>query len=90
VTLEKDSYFELITLANDPSCCTDKGVVLRPSICWDRGFESHRGHGCLFLVTVCVSSGRGLCDGPIPRPEESYRLWCVSECDQVKVNNLDT
>jgi hypothetical protein len=27
--------------------------------------------------TVLVLSGRGLCDGPIPRPEESYRLWCV-------------
>jgi hypothetical protein len=27
---------------------------------------------------------------PIPRPEESYRLWCVSECDQVNINNLDT
>jgi hypothetical protein len=38
----------------------------------------------------CVLSGRGLCDGLIPRPEESYRLWCVSECDQVKINNLDT
>jgi hypothetical protein len=25
----------------------------------------------------CVLPGRGLCDGPIPRPEESYRLWCV-------------
>jgi hypothetical protein len=37
-----------------------------------------------------VLSGRGLCDGPIPRPEESYRLSCVSECDQVKTNNLDT
>jgi len=23
----------------------------------------------------CVLSGRGLCDGPIPRPEESHRLW---------------
>jgi len=22
-------------------------------------------------------SGRGLCDEPITRPEESYRLWCV-------------
>jgi hypothetical protein len=39
---------------------------------------------------VFVLSGRGPCDGPIPRPEESYRLWCVSECDQVKINNLDT
>ena len=29
----------------------------------------------------CVLSGRGLCDGLITRPEESYRLWCVSECD---------
>jgi hypothetical protein len=34
--------------------------------------------------TVCVVSGRGLCDGPIPRPEESYQMWCVLECDQVK------
>jgi hypothetical protein len=30
-------------------------------------------------------SGRGLCDEPIPRPEESYRLWCVSQCDQKKI-----
>ena len=29
----------------------------------------------------CVSSRRGLCDRPIPRPEESYRLWCVIMCD---------
>jgi hypothetical protein len=39
---------------------------------------------------MCVLSGRGLCYGPIPRPEESYRLWCVSECDQVKSKTLDT
>jgi len=25
----------------------------------------------------CVLSARGLCDGLITRPEESYRLWCV-------------
>jgi hypothetical protein len=29
----------------------------------------------------CVLSRRGLCDGLVTRPEESYRLWCVSECD---------
>jgi hypothetical protein len=29
----------------------------------------------------CVLSGRGLCHGLIIRPEESYRLWCVCECD---------
>ena len=29
----------------------------------------------------CVLSGRDICDGLITRPEESYRLWCVVECD---------
>ena len=29
----------------------------------------------------CVLSGWGLCDELIPRPEESYRLWCVAVCD---------
>jgi len=29
----------------------------------------------------CVLSGRGLCDGLITRPEESYRLWRLV-CDQ--------
>jgi hypothetical protein len=28
----------------------------------------------------CVLSGRGLCDELVPRPEESYRLWCVQMC----------
>ena len=36
----------------------------------------------------CVLSGRGLCDGPIPCPEESYRLWCVIVCDQMNNNPL--
>jgi hypothetical protein len=40
--------------------------------------------------TVFVLSGRGLCDGTIPRPEESYRLWCMFECDQVKIKTLYT
>jgi hypothetical protein len=31
----------------------------------------------------CVLLGRGLCDELVPRPEESYRLWCVSNvCDR--------
>ena len=30
-------------------------------------------------------SGRGLCDGLITRPEESYRLWCVV-CDLPRRN----
>ena len=34
----------------------------------------------------CVLSGRGLCDGLITRPEESYRLWCVV-CDLENLKN---
>ena len=34
----------------------------------------------------CVLSGRGLCDGFITRPEESYRLWRVVLCDQETSN----
>ena len=29
-----------------------KGVGLRPHTYWDWGFESHRGHGCLYLLSV--------------------------------------
>jgi hypothetical protein len=29
----------------------------------------------------CVLSGRGLCVGLIICPEESYRVWCVSDCN---------
>jgi hypothetical protein len=29
---------------------------------------------------VCVLSGTGFSEGPIPRPEESHRPWCVTVC----------
>jgi hypothetical protein len=46
-----------------------------------------------------VLPGRGLCDGPIPRPEESYHVCvcvcvracvrvCVIECDKVQPSTL--
>jgi hypothetical protein len=25
---------------------------------------------------LCAFSDRGICDGPIPRPEASYIVWC--------------
>jgi len=38
---------------------------------------------CMSVCCVCcVLSGRGLCDGLITRPEESYRKWRVVVCDQ--------
>ena len=30
-----------------------------------------------FSFNCCVLLGRCLCDGPITRPEEHYRVWCV-------------
>jgi hypothetical protein len=38
----------------------------------------------------CVLSGRGLCDGLITCPEESYRLWCVAVCDQETSKNEES
>src|SRR5215469_9564046 len=40
------------------------------------------GEWMFVFCECCVLSGRGLCDGLITRPEESYRLWCVVVCDQ--------
>jgi hypothetical protein len=36
----------------DPSGRAVKGVGLRPFACWDCGFKSRRGCGCLSLVSV--------------------------------------
>jgi len=39
--------------------------------------------GALMFICCecCVLSGRGLCDELITLPEESYRVWCVVDCD---------
>jgi hypothetical protein len=37
-----------------------------------------------WTFVCCVLSGRGLCDELITRPEESYRLWYVVVCGQVR------
>jgi len=62
---------------------------------WQRGLRRRSAAACLLRLWVrippvawmsvccecCVLSGRGLCDGLITRPEESYQLWCVVVCD---------
>ena len=40
------------------------------------------GAWMIVCCECCVLSGRGLCDGLITRPEESYRLWRVVVCNQ--------
>jgi hypothetical protein len=41
-----------------------------------------------WMSVCCELSGRGFCDGLIPRPEESYRVWCVSNvCDHETSDN---
>ena len=76
----KGKAFPLQAWTADPSGRAVSGVGLQPLACWDCGFESRRGHGCLSVVSVVCLSGRGLCCGLIPRPE-SYRLCCVIVCD---------
>jgi hypothetical protein len=39
--------------------------------------------GGMDVCCVVYLSGRGLSDGLITRPEESYRLWCVLVCEHV-------
>jgi hypothetical protein len=47
--------------------------------CLDCGFESRRGHEYLSLECAVRLSGRGLCDGPITRPEVPS---VVCHCDR--------
>jgi hypothetical protein len=48
---------------------------------WVRIPRGWGGMEVCLCVECCVLSGRGLCDGLITRPEESYWLWCVVVCD---------
>ena len=41
-----------MTLYADPSGSAVYGVALRPFACWECGFESRQGHGCLSLLSV--------------------------------------
>jgi hypothetical protein len=38
---------------------------------------SNPAEGMYVCCECCVLSGRGLCNGPMTRPEESYRVLCV-------------
>jgi hypothetical protein len=48
---------------------------------WGRSFagiaSSNPAEGMNVSFECCMLSGRGICDGLITRPEESYRMWFV-------------
>jgi hypothetical protein len=50
-----------------------------PLLSWWVGSPS--GAWIFVFFECCVLSGRGLCDGLVTRPRESYRLWCVVQCE---------
>jgi hypothetical protein len=68
-----------ITLSSEvvnPGGRAVEGLGLRPLACRDCGFKFHQEQGYLSRVSVVSCTTRGFCYGPIPRPEESYRV-CV-------------
>jgi hypothetical protein len=72
------SYLDNKSIRNRCGSQWPRNLRRRPSSLgqWDRGFKSRLRHGCLFLsfcvILSCVS--RGLCDGPITHPKESYQV----------------
>jgi hypothetical protein len=69
----------------DPSGRTVLGVGLRPLACWDCGFESRRGHGCLFLVDVVCCQAEVSATGRFLVQNNPTECVCAraTECDQV-------
>jgi hypothetical protein len=57
-----------------------KARVCGPSLTGTAG-SNPAGAWMSVSCKCCVLPGRVLCDGPIARPEESYRLWCAIVCD---------
>jgi len=49
---QKINGLKSVTCLPVPVAAQSKGVGLPPLACWDRGFETHRGHGCLSVVSV--------------------------------------
>jgi hypothetical protein len=59
--------------------CVALRVNSRPGGRSPGGIASSNPAGGVDVCCECrVLSGRGLCDGPITRPAESYRTWCLN------------
>ena len=58
----------------DPNPRSQQGSGLRPLACWDRGFESHRGHGYLSVVSVVC------CQVEVSATSRSLVQWSHTDC----------
>ena len=68
----------------DSVCLAVEDAGLSVLVCCDCWFKSRQWHGCLCLVRDVCCRGRGLCEGPIPRSEKSYRVCvCVCVCQRM-------
>ena len=89
----------LVAIESRPVNTIKDHYISRPQ--WPRGLRRRSSAARLLRLWVrippgawmsvccdcCVLSGRGLCDGLITRPEDSYRLWRVVVCDQETSKN---
>jgi hypothetical protein len=84
----------------DPCDRTVEGVGLRPLACWDCGFESHRGHGCLMWVCTLSevpATGRSLvrrsstkCGVSLSELKCSNNFYTYDDCvERVKIREKD-
>ena len=64
---------ELAFIADSIGACS-KAYVCGRSFAEIVGSNPARGADVSLLWMLCALSGRGLCDGPISLPEESYRV----------------
>jgi hypothetical protein len=85
----QQKFIYLIIITPIPVAAQSKALVCGWALAGIMGSNPTGGMD-VCVLWVFVLWGRGLCDGPIPRPEESYRLWCVSDCDQVKITSTPT
>jgi len=73
-------YHKYLPSFAHPSGCMVWGVGLQPLTCWDCGFESHQGHGCLSLVSVVCCQVEISVRGQL-LVQRSPTKYGVSECD---------
>ena len=65
----------------DPSTRAFYGVGLRPFACWDCGFESHWGQGCLSLLSVVCCEVEVSASGRSLVQRSPTECVCVCVCD---------